>query len=179
MKDRNFIENKNFKPHELKETLGKVAILEGSFHIDENGYLPEISELVDITLTLLDIYRNHEQLKELPLKQIDTILMESTFTYQDKIYGVAEVILALYYSTGWKPKKVINTMDYGLCGLFVICNKLDIDVFCIKESLHDDSDLGDYQLQKVYFSDLELDDKIELMKYNWFDELHIKYIDKN
>jgi len=175
-KDRNFIESTNYKPTELNKLLGKVAILEGGFHIDKNGYLPQIEKFIDIDLKLLNIYRNHEQLKQLPLNQIDTILLESTFTYQDKIYNVAEVLLTLYHNTGWKPKRVINTFDYGLCGLFVICNKLHIEVFRMRESLNDDAELDDWELQKVHFSDSDNEDISELMNYSWFDELHAKYL---
>lgn len=160
----------DFSNEDLKKELGSVAILEGDFSIDSNGYLPDIQAVLgdNIKLEIMNVYREHEQLLGLPKNKIDTILMESTFTYQDKIYDVAKVLVELYRKTKWKPKKVVNTMDYGLHALWYICSKLDIEVYRITDA--DDFDIGDFRLEKA-----EVDDefkKVEIsMKYDWFDEL--------
>lgn len=172
MKDKNYIETTNYTPEQLKQELGNVAILEGAMFIDEHYSLFELSKIVNVKTTLLNIYREYEQFKELPLNKIDTILVETSLTYGDKVYDVAEVLIKLYEKTGWKPKRVINTMDYGLCGLYAICNKLGIEVFRIRESLDDNSDIDDWELQKVYFSETDADDINDIMNNKFYEDLH-------
>jgi hypothetical protein len=46
----------------------------------------------------------------------------------------------------------------------------------MRESLNDDAELDDWELQKVHFSDSDNEDISELMNYSWFDELHAKYL---
>ena len=157
--------------NDLKEKLGNIAILEGSFSIDKNGYLLDIMKALKIDtkseLILTNIYIEHKKLNCLPLNKVDTILMETTFSYQDKIYDVAKVIVGLYKETGWKPKYVVNTMNYGLNALWHICSKLDIEVFRIIDA--DDISKFGYALDKVEPSKEE---KIKTsMEYGWFDEL--------
>ena len=162
----------NLSNEELKNKLGKVAIMEGDFHIAQNGYIPNIQKVLNdnIILELTNVYREHEQLLQLAENKIDTVLMETTFTYQDKIYDVAEFLIKIYKKTGWKPKRVVNTMDYGLGQLWVICNKLDIEVFRIEDS--DDLDninTSYFQLRKVGFSDF---DSVHVyVKYAEFEDL--------
>lgn len=172
MEDKNYIKTTNYTPEQLKQELGSVAILEGALSIDENYNLFELSKIVNVKTTLLNIYREHEQLKELPLNNIDTVLVETSLTYGDKVYDVAEVLINLYKKTGWKPKKVINTMDFGLCGLYTICNKLDIEVFRIRESLDDNSNIDDWELQKVYFSESDAEDIPDIMNNKFYEDLH-------
>lgn len=93
-------------------------------------------------------------------------------TYGDKVYDVAEVLIKLYEKTGWKPKRVINTMEFGLCGLYTICKNLDIEVFRIRESLDDDSDIDDWELQKVHFSETDIDDINDIMSNKFYEDLH-------
>jgi len=172
MKDKNYIATTNYTPEQLKQELGNVAILEGALIIDENYSLFELSKIVNVKTTLLNIYREHEQFKELPLNKIDTILVETSLSYGDKVYDVAEVLINLYKKTGWKPKRIINTMSYGLCGLFIICNKLDIEVFRIRESLADNSNIDDWELQKVYFSETNSEDITDIMNNKFYEDLH-------
>lgn len=178
MKEKNLIETKNFSPDELKKELGSVAILEGSPSIDKDGYLPNLEKIVDTQLELLDVYYNHEQLIQLKTHNIETLLVETTFAYQDKIYDIAAVLFSLYYKTGWKPKRVVNTMKYGLSGFYAMCNILGIEVYRIRRSLDNSSNLGDYELQKVFFSEEDLEDKMELQQYSWFNVLHEDFKNK-
>jgi len=164
-----FTETKQFSDKDLQITLGSVAIVEGGFYIDKNGYLPDVKKSLDenIDLELTNIYLEHDKLLQLASNNIDTILMETTFTYQDKIHDVAEFLINLYIKTGWKPKKVVNTMDYGLEQLWVICNKLDIEVYKLEDS--DRLSIGNLQLKKVGFDDF--DKTFIAVKHMDFDEL--------
>lgn len=172
MKDKNYIKTTNYTPDQLKNELGNVAILEGSLIIDTNYNLFELSKIVNVKATLLNVYREYEQFKELPLNKIDTILVETSLSYGDKVYNVAEMLIKLYEKTGWKPKRVVNTMEFGLCGLFTICNKLDIEVFRIRESLSDNSDIDDWELQQVHFSETDVDDINDIMNNRFYKDLH-------
>ena len=172
MKDKNYIETTNYTPEQLKQELGNVAILEGAMCVDEHYSLFKLSKIVNVKTTLLNIYREYEQFKELPINKIDTILVETSLSYGDKVYDVAEVLIKLYEKTGWKPKRVVNTMEYGLCGLYTICKKLDIEVFRIRESLDDVSEIDDWELQKVHFSETDIDDINDIMNNKFYEDLH-------
>lgn len=162
---------------DLKKTLGKVAILEGGFSIPENGYLTDIKKVLtdSIELELTSIYYEHEKLLSLVENQIDTILMETTFTYQDKIYDVAEFLLKMYFKTGWKPKRIINSLDYGLEAFWVICNPVDIELYRIEDA--DREDIGTFQLNKVGFD--EFDGSMIKVKYLELHELTQENLNKN
>lgn len=155
--------------NDLISKLQDIAILEGGMTIDDNGYLFDIINALNIKeeFILTNIYREHNKLLVLPQNNISTILMETTFTYQDKIYDVAKFIIDMYKKTGWKPKNVINTMDYGLNALYYICSKLDIDVYKIDDA--DDIVKYDFSLTKIELSKEEL--IMTSMRYDYFDEL--------
>jgi len=167
-----YIKDIELSNNDLKEFLGRCAIIEGAVSINENGYLPDIIKVLDsnIILELTSIYIEHNKLLDLVPNEIDTILLETTFTYQDKIYNVADFLIKLYLKTGWKPKRVVNTFDYGLEQLYIICNKLDIEVYKIQDSY--DLDIGDFQLKKVGFN--EWDETMIHVKYSEFENLVIE-----
>lgn len=158
---------------ELKEKLGNISILEGDFSLDSNGFLYEIKDLLNpnIKLELFNIYKDHSLLLQLPKYKIDTLLLETTFTYESKIYDITKFLLELYTKTGWKPKKVVNTMDYGLEAFYIICHKLDIEVF----RLDDANNIEDFDLSLEQIKLNDLNTFIYEDKYNDFTKLLKEY----
>ncbi|MDX9744513.1 MAG: hypothetical protein RBT59_11880, partial [Arcobacteraceae bacterium] len=114
---------------ELSKELGKFATVEGEDHLIYQSTLETINELLEPTLLLLNIYKDFSLFPKMAELNIDTIVIESTFSYQDKIQKVILGLLTLYKQTGWKPKKIINTMHYGLDKLFMLGKLLDIEIY--------------------------------------------------
>lgn len=161
----------------LKNKLGNIAILEGDFSIDTHGFLFEVQKELkeNIKVEIFNVYRDHSLLLQLPKYNIDTLLMETTFTYEDKIYGITEFLLKLYSSTGWKPKRIVNTMDYGLEAFYIICHKLDIEVYRIDDA--DDIKNCDFNLKQIVLNDYKIIDY--QMKYSDFNTLIDEYLLNN
>jgi hypothetical protein len=154
----------------LKKKLGKIAILEGANDIDEMGYLKDIIEALQINenLILTNIYKDHEKLKLLPSNKVQTILLETTWTYQNKIFDVAKFLIGLYKATKWKPKYIVNTMDYGLEALWYICSKLEIEVYKIEDA----NRISDFEFALKKFEPKDDFEAVKIaMEYDWFDQL--------
>ena len=132
----------------LIKFLGRVAILEGSLGYGTGDVQEDLIELINPCLLLDNIYREHEKLIELSSQNIETIILESTFSYQDKIQDAYIEILKIMKSTGWKPKRVINTMNYGLDKFYVMCEPLGIEVYLIEDSFCRLDNDTDFKLTK-------------------------------
>ena len=172
--DKNMKRKYVFKNEDLSKYLGNVAILEGDSRIDELGNLPDILSAIknknsgNVYLTLLQIYHNPQLLSNLPANNIETIMFESSMVYQDKIYGLMEWLINCYNKTGYLPKRVINTLDYGLDILYYVCSKLGIDVFTIEDNLEENA-IGEFILVKILYD--EKDREMIEMKMSSFSEL--------
>jgi len=145
----------------LSSVLGSTAILEGSVGLDEVSSLKDILEEVkgvfSPTLTLLGLYYDQSPLQELPKSEIDTIMIHSTFAYQDKILSLYSAIVGIYKATGWKPKRIVNTMDYGLKELYMLCNPLGIEVFYLKEEYGLKGDDDQFSLKETTITGMDYD----------------------
>jgi len=113
---------------ELTKQLGKIAILEGENHLVCRSNAETVNELLNPSLVILNLYKDFSLFPDMAKLDIETIIIESTFTYEDKIKKVMYGLLTLYKQTGWKPKRIINTMSYGLDKLFMLCQPLNIEV---------------------------------------------------
>ena len=143
---------------DLRVILGATAIIEGGLVIPEGNVIEDVIEAIKPCVTILNAYRNHEALKKLAEEKITTIIMESTFSYGDKIQDSADALIEIMSSTGWKPKRVINTMGYGLDKLFLMCEPFGIDVYRIKDNFDRDSaENEEFELHKILYDGLDYD----------------------
>lgn len=164
----------DYSKENLKQKLGNIAILEGDLSLDKLGFLYEIKDVLNdnIKLEIYNVYKDHSLLLQLPKNNIDTLLMETTFTYEDKIYYITEFLLKLYLNTGWKPKRIVNTMDYGLEAFYIICHKLDIEVYRIDDA--DDIKSDGLNLKQIILNDFRTIDYT--IKYSDFNSLIEEYL---
>lgn len=125
---------------ELKEYLGTIAVLEGDDHIVYRSDLEKLIPLINPEIVLTNVYKDFSRFIEIANQSIDTIIIESTFTYTDKIMSIYKAFISLYLKTGWKPKRIINTKFYGLNELYVLFNDMGIEILELKVPLIDDED---------------------------------------
>jgi hypothetical protein len=142
---------------DLKGLLGNTAIVEGGLLLPEDNLLEDVIKAIGPSIVIMNAYTDTSRFAELAANQIDTIIMESTFTYGDKIKNSSLALIDIMKSTGWKPKRVINTMEYGLDKLFVMCEPFGIDVYQLDYSLDTAFDADGhegFQLTKIVYTGL-------------------------
>lgn len=154
---------------ELKRLFGEIAILEGEDHITHESNLENVNELLKPSLAIFNMYKDYSLFPELAKMKIDTIVIDSTFTHTKKIMSAIEGLIELYKQTGWKPKNIVNTMEYGLHILYMLGEALDINVYslCI-HNFKDEKEVVSFLKKIDYDDDAIMDLHI---KYDEFSEL--------
>ena len=144
--------------------LGKIAILNGRFKDKTKGLLEDFIKDKDILINIEQVYYDHSQLIKLAKQDIDTILISEPFAYQDKIFDIYDELVKISKNSNWKPKRIINTMEYGKEAFYLMAKKTNLDFYQLEYNFDINSDL-DFILLKTKLSPKEL--KIAKMKYGF------------
>ncbi len=135
--------------------LGKIAMINGRFKETNKCMLSDFLETTPLTLELEQTYYDHSQLKELAAQNIETIIISEPFAFQDKIFDIYEALIQISKDTGWKPKRLINSMEYGKEGLFLMCEKVGIDFCQLNYNFGDDFERREFAITKINLTDRE------------------------
>jgi len=148
---------------------GNIALIEGRFQETTKGLLTEFIEENPVTLILEQVYYDHSNLYKLAENNIDTILINEPFAFQDKITDLFLIFNRISKKTGWKPKRLVNAMEYGEEGLYLIANQIGIDFFQLQYNFDGDFEKEQFVFIQVKFSNKDFE--FIKMRYN-----HLQFI---
>jgi hypothetical protein len=149
--------------------IGNTAIIETNYKIHKNYPLDIVLSYIHPEIVIIDAFNNTDKFNQLPSLNIDTIIIESFLSEENKVISSFLDFIDVINSSGWRPKRIINTLDYGNEKLFVLCHKLNIDVYQLSLNNGEDRSQFKFLLEKNEFLGLKLD--VLKMTYSHYNQL--------